>query len=110
MSADGKTIVAGVREGGIVRSTDGGTRWETTAAVSDRYTDVALLKGNLLLSLDTQGLRDLSVLSLTGKVVAGDVIFIEVQGHMAVGYRVLAADLKVGQAKASADLFAGQGI
>ena len=103
VSADGKTIVAGVREGGIVRSTDGGTRWETTAAVSDRYTDVALLKGNLLLSLDTQGLRDLSVLSLTGKVVAGDVIFIEVQGHMAVGYRVLAADLKVGQAKASAD-------
>jgi hypothetical protein len=103
VSSDGQTVVASVRDGGMVRSTDGGATWLTLGAVSDRYTDVALLDGGVLMSLDSQRLRDLSVLTLSGQVKAGDVIAIWLDGLPRVQYRVVDADLKQGRTTLSED-------
>ena len=70
----GETIVATVRDGGVLISTDAGATWAVSGAHTDRYSDVAVLAENVIVTLDTQTLRSFDAFQLAGTFRLGDTL------------------------------------
>ena len=97
VSGDGNTIVATVRDGGVLISTDAGATWTAGGAPTDRYSDVALLAENVIVTLDTQTLRRFDAFQLAGTCGLGDALIVRGVAALEVASLLTSKEMRGGR-------------